>query len=269
MHEGAVATRLGLRGWPPEAEDIIVGRDLRLAERTGARYHVAHVSTSRAVRLIREAKSLNLPVSAEVTPHHLTFTDHDVLEYDTSCKVNPPLRPDEERQALREALADGTIDCVATDHAPHSDEEKGISEPFKNTWETISGFTGLEAEVAAMLTFVNEGRIPIEQWVYMHSARPAQIWGIYPQKGSLRVGTDADFTIFDPTREWTLEDRHTLHSKNTVTPFEGESFVGKVTATVVRGEIVYTEDEGVIGEPGFGTQVDVRSIDNDYGVPPK
>jgi allantoinase len=108
----------------------------------------------------------------------------------------------------------------------------------------------------------------MEQWLAMHSRRPAQIWGMYPEKGSLQVGTDADFTIFDPDREWTLEDRHTLHSKNTVTPFEGETFTGKVTKTVVRGELVYDESEGVLGEPGHGTRVDVDAIDNDYGVPP-
>jgi dihydroorotase/allantoinase len=109
----------------------------------------------------------------------------------------------------------------------------------------------------------------LERWIDMHSRRPAQIWGMYPEKGSLQTGTDADMTIFDLDREWTLEDRHTLHSKNTVTPFEGESFTGQVTKTIVRGNLVYDEDEGVLGEPGFGTRIDVDEIDNDYAVPPE
>lgn len=143
-----------------------------------------------------------------------------------------------------------------------------MGDPFGNTCEAISGFVGPETEVPAMLTFVNEGRLSMEQWVEIHSRRPAETLGMYPEKGSLQVGTDADFTPFDPDREWTLEDRHTLHSTNTVTPFEGESFTGNVTKTIVRGDVVLYGERGVVGEPGHGTLIDVDSIDNDYSEPP-
>jgi len=147
------------------------------------------------------------------------------------------------------------IDCIATDHAPHTPAEKKVDDPFGNTWDAISGFVGLETEVPAMLTFVDQGRLSLEEWVRRHSTNPAQVWGMYPQKGSLQVGTDADLTIVDPNLEWTA-DGADFHSKNCVTPFEGESFRGKAVATVVRGEVVY-EDGDVIGESGYGTRVDV------------
>src|SRR6202030_3078442 len=139
MHEGAVSSKLGLRGWPRVAEDIIVARDVLLAEATGARYHVAHVSTLGAVRILREAKSRGIRVTSEVTPHHLLLTDASMLGYDTGCKVNPPLREDADLAALKAALADGTIDCIATDHAPHSSLEKECE-----LAEAAPGMVGLE-----------------------------------------------------------------------------------------------------------------------------
>src|SRR6185436_19817280 len=173
MHEGAVATRLGLRGWPRVAEDIIVARDVLLAEATGARYHVAHISSLGAVRILREAKARGIAVTAEVTPHHLTLTDAAVLGYDTACKVNPPLREQADVDALREALADGTIDAVATDHAPHSTLEKDCE--FA---EASPGMIGLELVVPVLLGVVRRGALPLGRLVTALSTAPARIIGI-------------------------------------------------------------------------------------------
>jgi len=255
---------------PPITEREAISRTILFAEEMGARIHMFHLSCGSGAQIVREAKQDDVDVTAETMPHYLWFTEDVMRERGNVARIQPPIRDQEEQDLLWEEVLDedGGIDCIATDHSPHTDEEKGMDDPFGNTWEAISGFVGLETEVPAMLTFVNDGRLSLEQWVDMHSRRPAEIWGMYPEKGSLQVGTDADFTIFDLDREWTLEDRHTLHSKNTVTPFEGESFTGKVTKTIVRGDVVFDEEEGVVGEPGFGRRVDVDSIDNDYGVPP-
>ncbi|MGB5548305.1 MAG: dihydroorotase, partial [Polyangiales bacterium] len=199
MHEGARSTQLGLRGWPRAAEDIIVARDLILAETTGARYHVAHISSLGAVRLIREAKSRGLRVSAEVTPHHLLFTDEYLLSYDTYCKVNPPLREAEDLEALREALADGTIDCIATDHAPHTDLEKDCE------FEAASvGINGLESAIASMFQLVRDGVIKPMRLVESLSTAPARLLPDY-EGGSLKVGRRADVTILDPAAQWILD----------------------------------------------------------------
>jgi dihydroorotase/allantoinase len=254
---------------PPITEREAISRTILFADETGAKIHMFHLSCGTGSRLVAEGKEKGVDVTAETMPHYLWFTEDVMREKGNVARIQPPIRDQEEQDILwNEGVHGDGIDCIATDHSPHTDEEKGMDDPFKNTWEVISGFVGLETEVPAMLTFVDQGRISMEKWVDMHSRRPAQIWGMYPEKGSLQVGTDADFTLFDPDREWTLEDRHALHSKNTVTPFEGETFTGKVTGTVVRGDVVFTEDDGVVGEPGFGTQVDVDAIDNDYGEPP-
>jgi dihydroorotase/allantoinase len=173
--------------------------------------------------------------------------------------MNPPIREQEEREKLwRHGIDDEGIDCIATDHAPHTPEEKGMDDPLE-TWGTLSGFVGLETEVPSMLTFVNEGKIPMDKWIYMHSTRPAQIYGLYPQKGSLQVGTDADFTLFNPEETWTLDARD-LHSKTKVSPFDGESFTGKVTRTIVRGDLVY--DHGTVtGKSGYGKQIDITDTE--------
>src|SRR5215471_186808 len=160
MHEGVVSTRLGLRGWPRVAEDIIVARDVLLAEVTGARYHVAHVSSLGAVRILREAKARGLPITAEVTPHLLLLTDEALLGYDTACKVNPPLREAEDQGALRRALADGTIDAIATDHAPHSSLEKDLE--FK---EASPGIVGLELVVPLLLDLVRSQQLSLARFV--------------------------------------------------------------------------------------------------------
>ena len=232
MHEGARSTQLGLRGWPRAAEDIIVARDLILAEATGARYHVAHISSLGAVRLLREAKSRGLRVSAEVTPHHLLFTDEALLSYDTYCKVNPPLREEEDRESLRQALADGTIDCIATDHAPHSDLEKDCE------FEAASvGINGLESAVASMLHLVREGVIRPLRLVETLSTAPARLIPDF-EGGSLREGRRADVTVLDPEARWIL-DKEALRSKSHNTPLLGRELMGRPSLTIVGGQIVY------------------------------
>ncbi len=232
MHEGARSTQLGLRGWPRAAEDIIVARDLILAETTGARYHVAHISSLGAIRLIREAKSRGLRVSAEVTPHHLLFTDEYLLSYDTYCKVNPPLREAEDLEALREALADGTIDCIATDHAPHTDLEKDCE------FEAASvGINGLESAIASMFQLVRDGVIKPLRLVEALSTAPARLLPDY-EGGSLRVGRRADVTILDPAAQWIL-DKEALRSKSHNTPLLGRELTGRPVMTIVGGKIVY------------------------------
>ncbi len=232
MHEGAVSTRLGLRGWPRVAEDIIVARDLLLTEAVGgARYHVAHLSSMGAVRLLREAKARGLAVSAEVTPHHLTFTDEDVIGYDTFCKVNPPLRSAEDRAALIGALADGTIDCIATDHAPHSTLEKDCE--FS---EAANGINGLETTFAALLPLIERGALSALRLVEALSTAPARVARC--EGGSLAVGTRADLVLLDPAARWTVT-REALRSRSHNTPLFNRELTGRVRMTVAAGEIVW------------------------------
>jgi len=232
MHEGAHSTRLGLRGWPRAAEDIIVARDLILAETTGARYHVAHISSLGAVRLIREAKARGLRVSAEVTPHHLLLTDEALLGYDTYCKVNPPLREEADREALREALADGTIDCIATDHAPHTDLEKDCE--FE---EASVGINGLESAIGSMFQLVRDGVFKPLRFVETLSTAPARLMPDY-EGGSLREGRRADVTILDPEAQWIL-DKEALRSKSHNTPLLDRELMGRPVMTIVGGKIVH------------------------------
>ncbi|ELY86279.1 allantoinase AllB [Natrinema altunense] len=242
---------------PVIAEREAVERMITFAEETDAKIHMFHVSSGSAAEAVARGKDRGVDVTAETTPHYLWFTEDVMREKGNVARVQPPIRDAEERATLWDVGIDqDTIDCIATDHAPHTPAEKKVDDPFGNTWDAISGFVGLETEVPAMLTFVDQGRLTLEEWVRRHSTRPAQVWGMYPQKGSLQVGTDADFTIVDPDREWTLADRTELHSKNCVTPFEGETFTGKAIATVVRGDIV-AEDGAVVGESGYGTRVDI------------
>src|SRR5689334_2638431 len=197
MHEGVVSTLLGLRGWPRAAEDIIVARDVLLAEMTGARYHVAHVSSAGAVRILREAKSRGLKVTAEVTPHHLLLTEAAVLGYDTACKVNPPLRSEEDVTELRAALADGTIDAIATDHAPHSPLEKdcefGAASP---------GIIGLETCFPLLLGLVRSGALPLARLVEALTLAPARTIGLLPP--SIAEGVPAAVTMVEPERSFTI-----------------------------------------------------------------
>ena len=250
---------------PPIAEREAISRTCLFAEETGAKIHMFHVSIGSGAQLVTRAKERGVDVTAETMPHYLWFTEDVLREKGNVAKIQPPIRDRDEQDLLWEAGVHGDgIDCIATDHAPHTDEEKGVDDPFGNTWDAMAGFVGLETEVPAMLTFVDEGRLTLEHWVEMHARRPAQIWGMYPEKGSLQIGTDADMTIVDPEETWTLEDRHTLHSKSTVTPFEGETFTGRATTTIVRGNVVY-DDGTVVGQPGDGRRVNVDASDSESG----
>jgi dihydroorotase len=229
MHEGRVSTELGLRGWPAVAEDIIVARDLLLAEATRARYHVAHLSTRGAVRLVRDAKDRGIRVSAEVTPHHLLLTHDAVLGYRTACKVNPPLREQEDVDALVAALADGTIDAIATDHAPHSSLEKDCE--FS---EARPGLIGLELAMSLLFGLVRAGKVPLARLVDALTRAPARVIGI--EAPTLREGRVAELTLFDPERPFLVEG---LASKSRNTPYLGQTLAGRVLLTTARGVLVH------------------------------
>ncbi len=234
MHEGRWSTTLGLRGMPAVAEETIVARDLLLAEATGARLHVAHVSTAGSVRLIREAKRRGVRVSAEVTPHHLALTDQSVQGFDANMKMNPPLRGAEDVAALLGGLLDGTIDAIASDHAPHAVEEKLVEferAPF--------GVIGLETALGVVLTaLVAPGVLSLTQALRAMSTTPAAILGV--PGGRLAVGEPADLILIDLHRRWTV-DAQTFASKSRNTPFGGWSMQGKAVLTLVGGEIKYSE----------------------------
>jgi dihydroorotase len=236
MHEGAISTRLGLRGWPRVAEDIIVARDVLLAELTGAKYHVAHISSRGAVRIVREAKSRGIRVTAEVTPHHLSLTDAAVIGYDTACRVNPPLREAEDVEALCQALEDGTIDAVATDHAPHSSLEKDCE--FA---EASPGMIGLELVVPLLLERTREGRFSLGRLITSLTTAPARIVGL--DAPSLRVGARADVCLIHPEQVWKVEPQR-LRSKSKNTPFLGRDVRGAVLLTMASGRIVHNNVPG-------------------------
>jgi dihydroorotase len=233
MHEGAVSTKLGLRGWPRVAEDIIVARDVLLAEYTGARYHVAHVSTAGSVRILREAKSRGINATAEVTPHHLLLTHEALLGYDAVCKVNPPLREAEDVEALQRALADGTIDCVATDHAPH-----GVLDKHVELAEAAPGMIGLELCLPLLLGLVRRGVLPLARLIEAMTTAPARVVGLPPPR--LREGARADLVLVDPTAKWII-DAARLRSKSKNTPFLGRTVEGRIEMTVCEGRVVHEE----------------------------
>lgn len=232
MNESYTSTRLGLRGIPAAAEEIMVARDLLLAELTGCRLHIAHVSTAGSVRLIREAKSRGVPVTAEVTPHHFTLTDLAVEGYSTATKVNPPLRGEADVAAIREAIADGTIDVIATDHAPHTTEDKDVEydrAPF--------GIVGLETAVGLVWTeLVGKGVISPARAVAMMTVRPAEILGLDIR--TLAPGSVADISVIDPALEERV-DPDTFFSKGRNTPFTGRLLKGLPVMTIVGGKVVY------------------------------
>ncbi|WP_437292105.1 dihydroorotase [Sorangium sp. So ce406] len=235
MHEGAIATRLGLRGWPRVAEDIIVARDVLLAEATGARYHVAHVSSLGAVRILREAKARGIAVTAEVTPHHLTLTDAAVIGYDTACKVNPPLREQADVDALREALADGTIDAIATDHAPHSTLEKDCE--FA---EASPGLIGLELVVPVLLDLVRQGALPLGRLVDALTRAPARVARL--EAPTIKAGARAELCLVDPNLSFVLDPAR-LRSKSKNTPLLGRQLTGRVKMTLAAGRVVFVDSE--------------------------
>jgi dihydroorotase len=232
MHEGFPALRLGLAGISASSEEILVSRDILLAAETGARFHVAHLSTAGALEMVRQAKRQGLPVTCEVTPHHFTLTDEDVRDYDTNYKMKPPLRSREDRETLLQGLADGTVDAIATDHAPHAGSEKMQefdAAPF--------GVIGLETALGLALgRLVHTGRISLVRLVELLSTQPARIVGL--DRGSLRVGSVADVSILDPERRWTYDANQSC-SRSRNSPFHGVSFRGGPVATVVAGQIVW------------------------------
>lgn len=231
MNEGFNSARFGLRGIPRASEDLIVARDLVLAELTGARLHVAHVSTRGSVALIREAKRRGMRVTAEVTPHHLTLTDEAVGNYDTNTKVAPPLREPQDVEAVCEGLADGTLDALATDHAPHSVEEKQVEYDL-----AAFGMVGLETAFPLYHRLVLDKKVSLERVIEAMTIRPAEILGV--ARGTLKLGAVGDVTIFDPGFSYRI-DKTTFRSKSQNTPFHGWEVKGKVCYTVVGGRVVF------------------------------
>jgi dihydroorotase len=232
MHEGRVSTELGLQGIPAQAEDIMVARDIALAELTGGRLHIAHVSTAGAVRLVRDAKARGLRVTAEVTPHHLILTDEAVRGYDPNTKMYPPLRTATDVEALRQALRDGTIDAIATDHAPHDLADKEVE--FDRA---PVGIIGLETALPLTLRLVDEGVLPLAGAIAQLTWGPAQVLGL--AKGTLQVGADADVTLIDTQTEYVV-DRREFRSKSRNSPFHGWTLKGRAVLTIRAGVIVHS-----------------------------
>ena len=230
MHAGAVSARLGLPGTPAAAEETIVARDIILARMTGCRLHIAHVSTAGSVDLIRQAKHSGVNITAEVTPHHLALTDEAVATFDPNFKMNPPLRTADDVAALKEGLRDGTIDCIASDHAPHERESKELEflyAPF--------GVIGLESALAvAVAELIDTGTLSWPELVARMSTHPARVLGL--QRGTLAVGAAADITLIDPELEWTI-DAGRLESKSRNCPFHGRRVRGRAVMTLVGGEV--------------------------------
>lgn len=237
MNEGEVSARLGLKGWPAVAEEAIIARDVLLTEHVDSRLHVCHLTTAGGVEIIREAKRRGIKVTAEVTPHHLLLTDDLVESYDPVFKVNPPLRTSRDVHALRQALADGTIDVIATDHAPHPQEAKDCE------WSAAAfGMLGLETAFSiGFLTMVKSGLMTLDALIERMSTKPAQI-AHYPDQGRIEPGTKANLTLIDLEAEWRV-DRALLHSKSRNTPFHELVFPGLVMKTFHNGALVF--DRGV------------------------
>jgi dihydroorotase len=235
MHEGPLSYALGVAGRPAEAEEIVVARDLAVARASGGRLHLCHLSTARAVDLVRRAKADGVRVTAEVTPHHLVFTDDDLRTYDTAKKMNPPLRTAEDREALRAAVADGTIDVIATDHAPHAVEEKDMEFDL-----APPGTIGLETALAAVLThLVEPGIMSLARAIEAMSTTPARIHGAGEHGGSLETGRPANLVVFDPAEEWTVEPPFASKARNSA--FTGARLRGRVRFTMLRGALTVAD----------------------------
>jgi dihydroorotase len=234
MHEGEWSTRLGLSGQPGCAESVMVARDIDLCAFTGARYHVAHMSTGRSAELVRAAKAAGLPVTCEVTPHHLLLTDAACCHYDTDTKMAPPLRTGADIAALEAALADGTIDCIATDHAPHSPVEKDLE--FDHA---AFGIVGLETAWPLMLELVGRGVVTLPKLVELFTWGAARCFGLDDEGvGHLGLGAPADLAVLDTDTAWTI-DRRALRSKSKNTPFHGRAVRGRAIVTVLGGRVVH------------------------------
>jgi dihydroorotase len=235
MHEGFQSTRLGLRGIPGSAEDVIVARDILLAELTGARFHVAHLSTRRSLEMVAQAKGRGLPVTCEVSPHHIALSDCQMAPYDSNYKMKPPLRSEADRAALLDGIAAGIVDAIATDHAPHPGSEK-----MQEFERCPFGIIGLETALAVALeTLVHSGRIPLPRLIELFTSGPARVLKI--NRGRLDPGAPGDLTIFDPNLEWTYDVNRSF-SKSRNSPFHGRTFRGAPVATVVGGQVIWRRD---------------------------
>ncbi|MBN2539005.1 MAG: dihydroorotase [Deltaproteobacteria bacterium] len=233
MNEGFISTQLGLPGIPGIAEDIMVIRDIRLASYTKTRIHIAHVSTAGSVQAVREAKSAGINVTAETAPHYFTLTDEALREFSTNFKMYPPLRGSDDVEAIKEGLRDGTIDAIASDHAPHSSIEKDVEFEY-----AANGIIGLETSLPLCLKLVDEGILTIGQLIEKLSVNPANILKI--PKGSLRPGSDADITVIDMHKRWTV-DADQFRSKGRNCPFNGWELKGKAVMTIVGGDVKYAD----------------------------
>jgi len=231
INEGWISTQLGVEGMPAEGEDVMVARDIMLARLADARYHVAHISSKGAVELVRRAKAGGLKVSAEAAPHHFALTEEEVLGFNTDAKMNPPLRTEEDRQAVIEGLRDGTIEVIATDHAPHHEDDKrcGLS-------CAAFGIIGLETMLPVSLGLVRDGVLSMPDLIAKITCNPAKLLKL--DAGTLSEGASADVCIFDPDATWEL-DRNKLFSKSKNTPWHGREMTGKVTHTIKDGRIVF------------------------------
>jgi len=237
INEGIISTKLGLRGISAAAEEIIVARDLALAELTGGRLHIAHVSTEGSVDLIRRAKEKGIKVTAEVTPHHLTLTEEKVIGYDTNAKVNPPLRTKRDIQALIQGLKENVIDIIATDHAPHTEADKLCEFDL-----AAFGISGFETALGSLMSLVHDRQLTLATLIAKLTCDPAKIIGNkYGKLGTLDIGASADITIFDPDLEW-IVDTKAFASKGKNTPLAGSRLKGKVMATISQGKLVYKDD---------------------------
>ncbi len=240
VNEGIVSAKLGVKGDPDISESLIVGRDIELAAYTGGHVHIGHISTARAVAMVRRAKAKGIRVTAEVTPHHLLLTEEDVLKIGVNGKMRPPLRKREDVEELRRALADGTIDAIASDHAPHALSEKEIDITY-----AANGIVGLETAVGLILTFlVHPGLLKLADAIAAWTYKPAQIFNLQ-EKGRINAGYDADITIIDLNKKWKV-DADQFYSKGKNTPFNGWELTGKPVLTMVAGKIVWSEKEGFV-----------------------
>jgi dihydroorotase len=239
MNEGGLATKLGIPGWPKVAEEVMIARDIELARTTKARVHFCHVTTARGVELIRRAKNDGIPVTAEVTPHHLTLTEHAVGEYNTNAKMSPPLREEEDKEALIVGLHDGTIDAVASDHAPHDRDTKEIE-----FGKASFGILGLQTNLSLLIELVRAERITPSQFIRACSTAPAQSFKL--PCGTLQKGAAADITIIDPDHPWTC-NVESVHSKSKNSPFYGRTMHGVSRYVLVGGRVVVREGKLSLG----------------------
>jgi dihydroorotase len=235
MNEGALSNELGLRGNPAAAEEIMVAREVALCRLTRCPVHIAHLSSEVALEHVRRAKEAGLPVTAEVSPHHLVLTEESVRGYDTNFKMAPPLRTEEDVEALRSAIVEGLVDVIATDHAPH-----GITDKAVEFDQAANGIIGLQTAMPLTLRLVHDGILPLNKWIESFTSGPARLLKL--PHGTLHRGREADITLLDPQREWTFTDDR-IASKSHNSPFLGWKLRGEVTATIISGNVMYERQE--------------------------